>query len=487
MSTTATMDNTISAQVQDFQVKFVPPLHEQRRAWALQVLRNEQVSSVLDVGCGEGILLQHLSHAAPWLAHTPATPAPATSDKTDFIHVRELHGLDLVRSDLEFAIDATAPPKHGFGWTRFEPLNISIWHGALQVPNAAFEGIECIVATEVIEHLPADALAGFAPVLLGGYAPRLLLFTTPSYDFNARFRVPGDPAPWGFADPTGRTDRLFRHPDHKFEWTADECAAWSKAVADEWGYDVVVEGLGRSVTKDPWGRDAAKAFASQAVTLRRRDGAGWAAKRAARFAAWAAGNAAAARPHELLGTHHYAAHEGAEKPAARADIAAVVKMAINDIGTAEVTVFELWREEAVATFCGGWLEVLVDAIGQDPSFVLTKEGKNVDDWRVELLGVELRDRDVWKRDESQEEEDAWNEGSEVSEDETWDEEEYEEEYAEEYDYGYEEETEETAGTEPVAAKWGMPEGWGAESDAETLKTWADWKPTDGWMVEGGWD
>src|ERR1700761_123663 len=39
-----------------------------------------------------------------------------------------------------------------------------------------------------IEHLPEEVLITFAPILLGNYAPRLLLLTTPSYDFNECFR-----------------------------------------------------------------------------------------------------------------------------------------------------------------------------------------------------------------------------------------------------------------------------------------------------------
>ena len=42
---TTTMDNSIAA-IQNVEVKFLPPLHEQRRAWVLDVLRRESVTSV---------------------------------------------------------------------------------------------------------------------------------------------------------------------------------------------------------------------------------------------------------------------------------------------------------------------------------------------------------------------------------------------------------------------------------------------------------
>ena len=40
------MDNSIAAQIHNVQVKFQPPLHEQRRAWVLDALRRESVTSV---------------------------------------------------------------------------------------------------------------------------------------------------------------------------------------------------------------------------------------------------------------------------------------------------------------------------------------------------------------------------------------------------------------------------------------------------------
>ncbi len=40
------MENSIAAQLQNVEVKFQPPLHEQRRAWVLDVLRRESVTSV---------------------------------------------------------------------------------------------------------------------------------------------------------------------------------------------------------------------------------------------------------------------------------------------------------------------------------------------------------------------------------------------------------------------------------------------------------
>ncbi|KAF8265924.1 hypothetical protein EI94DRAFT_1587199 [Lactarius quietus] len=389
------MENSIAAEVQNVKVKFYPPLHEQRRAWVFDALRRESVTSLLDVGCGEGILLQHLTYTAPWRAYSSSTSAPAVFEMPDLIHLRDLHGLDIVHSKLLHAIDITEPPKNAYDWTRFEDLHVFIWEGGLQRPNAIFRGIDCIVATEVVEHLPEDVLTSFAPILLGNYAPRLLLLTTPSYDFNVYFSSPGDDYKWGFPDPTMRTDRKFRHSDHKFEWTFDECVAWCRAAAADWGYEVIIDGIGRSTTKDPWGRGSDEIYASQVVTFRRREGTEWDTRRALRYAQWASRRVERGQTHKLLCTHHYEAHAAAGKPASREDIVAAIKTAFHTIGAADVTIFELWREEQISVSCGGSLEVLVDVVDQDWSFVLHREGKDAEDWLVELPRGRGPCQDAW--------------------------------------------------------------------------------------------
>ena len=64
-----------------------------------------------------------------------------------------------------------------------------------------------------------------------------MVVTTPNADFNSQWETL----------PAGH----FRHPDHRFEWTRVEFAAWAERVASEHAYTVEfapvgpeVEGLG---------------------------------------------------------------------------------------------------------------------------------------------------------------------------------------------------------------------------------------------------
>jgi len=265
----------------------------------------------------------------------------------------------------------------------------------------------------------------------------------------------------------------------------DECVKWCKAVAEEWGYDVVIDGVGRSITKDPWGRDddGDTLRASQTAVFRRREGGDWPARRAESYAKWAS-RRDLETPHKLFATHRYEAHVGAQSPAPREDIAAAVKSTIQDIGSSDVTIFEIWREDAVSTICAGWLEVLLDVLDKDDAFLLHKEGKNADDWRIELPGVEFEAKNPWQ---SPSKYDAWGEFSESAESaessETYDEEEeYHEYHEEEYDGDHWDETEDSGWAASDSESWSKE-----ESDVDTLKAWADWRPAPGWIMEGSWD
>src|SRR5882672_3659291 len=111
-------------------------------------------TKVLDIGCGEGALLQCL--VEPSLALPPTTSLPLTSPLVSGpsaehhadLHLKVIHGLDPSVPDLEFAILGTAPserpPFTGYErWKRREarwmPLEVSLWEGGFEAICDAFE------------------------------------------------------------------------------------------------------------------------------------------------------------------------------------------------------------------------------------------------------------------------------------------------------------------------------------------------------------
>ncbi|KAF9466620.1 hypothetical protein BDZ94DRAFT_1127426, partial [Collybia nuda] len=414
----------------ELNVTFYPPLYLQRRMWVLENLRAEGVTKVLDVGCGEGQLLAVLCQPAPWLTPPPTDilcplpstlssstltpPSPTYNDEIPNLHPTTLVGIDLSTSDLAFAVQGTTPPQSEVNLDegsdeyrsrltnvglRWEKLSVKVWKGGLEVVNEEFVDMECIVCTEVIEHLSPNILPAFAPTLLGIYHPRLFLVTTPSYTFNARFISPGAPASVrrGFLDPTARTDRIFRHSDHKFEWTVDEFEVWCHETAEEWGYEVQVSSIGRALEIDEWGRDEELGGATSVAIFRRRDKS----DREKRGRDVLKALALESEAHELLAEHTHVPHPSAQKPKTLEEIGEGIRATMEGFREAHMRVEELWFERDIAILCGGWIELLVRAVEESEALLLKRdgdEGKTRQDrgtWVVELVGGVTSPKDLW--------------------------------------------------------------------------------------------
>ncbi|PLW57133.1 hypothetical protein PCANC_01947 [Puccinia coronata f. sp. avenae] len=261
---------------------FFPPLVTQRRAFCLSFLKRERIQTVLELGCGEGTLLGLLTNPASCLGEFPSQAymdrlrseqvntedagkkerlgaieqvvreTPALEDYQRDLHLEQLVALDLCPESVRRVHESLQDiRKAGSGSARWEPLRVELWAGDLAIPNARFVGVECVVMSEVVEHLFPAQLARFVPLVFGVYQPEYILITTPNYNFNAhmdQFASPRASARHRFLDPSRQTDRFFRDPDHKFEWTQDEFAAWCSAVAAQYpAYDYEISGCGSYV------------------------------------------------------------------------------------------------------------------------------------------------------------------------------------------------------------------------------------------------
>lgn len=196
-------------------------------------------------------------------------PGPRVQDKE--LHLRRIAGLDITEDSLLEAIEATAPPPEQpspfftyFSYSnrdRWEDLRVELWQGSLDVYNDALDNFEAFIMTEVIEHLYQRQLEKFPEILFGSYRPRIIVITTPNYDFNQYFgkakqssaedvakeytgERTEDETKNSFKDPTGRTERYFRDEDHKFEWTEKEFKDWCGMITSKYDYTVEYSGVG---------------------------------------------------------------------------------------------------------------------------------------------------------------------------------------------------------------------------------------------------
>ena len=228
-------------------------------------------------------------------------------------------------------------------------------------------------------------------MLLGVYHPEYLLVTTPSYTFNARFTAPDAPssARTGCRDPTGRTDRVFRHSDHKFEWTREEFQKWCQETAQEWGYEVNETTIGHALEADPWGRDDELHGATQVAAFYRVDGLSN-QEREAKAKRVLEKLDVKPKEHECLAAYYHPANRAAMQPKPLEDIARKVKAIMEDYRLAFMRMEELWFEPDIGSLCGGWIEVLVRAVEESADLNLKRDvdgvrkGRSM--WNVELIG-----------------------------------------------------------------------------------------------------
>jgi 3' terminal RNA ribose 2'-O-methyltransferase Hen1 len=180
-------------------------LAQLRAGAVVAALRAAGASRVVDLGCGSGALLPALL----------AEPAFA-----------EIVGVDVSHRALEVA----GRRLHLDRMPDRQRARISLLQSALTYRDARLAGYDAAVLMEVVEHVEPDRLPALEDAVFAAAAPRTVVVTTPNVEHNVRY--------------PGLAAGGFRHPDHRFEWTRAEFAAWTARVADRHGYVVRLLGIG---------------------------------------------------------------------------------------------------------------------------------------------------------------------------------------------------------------------------------------------------
>lgn len=103
----------------------------------------------------------------------------------------------------------------------------------------------------------------FGDVVLSSFTPKILVVSTPNYEYNVILQ--GCAPPTQEDDPDekfqGQTCK-FRNHDHKFEWTRAQFEHWASQLATKHNYSVEFSGVGGAADCEP-------GFASQIAIFRR--------------------------------------------------------------------------------------------------------------------------------------------------------------------------------------------------------------------------
>jgi small RNA 2'-O-methyltransferase len=165
-------------------------------------LLDSGATSVVDLGCGHGELLQRLCEHAQF---------------------EQLIGIDIDAR-------ALAKARSVLGLDLFSPNErLTVRYGSFEEADADLKGLDAAVMLETIEHIDPGRLSRVERAVFGGMRPRTVLITTPNQEYNVLH---------------GMSPEQRRHPGHRFEWTRAQLRLWSRGVAERNGYTVAFVDLG---------------------------------------------------------------------------------------------------------------------------------------------------------------------------------------------------------------------------------------------------
>ncbi|MFF3214876.1 3' terminal RNA ribose 2'-O-methyltransferase Hen1 [Streptomyces sp. NPDC002886] len=194
------LDNAVDEAEDDEEAADKPvPLAVLRREAILAALGAAGAARVLDLGCGQGQLVQAL------------LKDPAYT---------EIVGVDVSVRALNIAAKRLRLERLG----ERQSSRVRLTQGSLAYTDKRLVGYDAAVLSEVIEHLDPERLPALEYAVFGSARPRTVLVTTPNVEYNVRWE----------SLPAGHV----RHGDHRFEWTREEFRAWAGDVASRHGYTV---------------------------------------------------------------------------------------------------------------------------------------------------------------------------------------------------------------------------------------------------------
>jgi SAM-dependent methyltransferase len=182
-----------------------PSLAVLRREAILGALCDAGATTVLDLGCGEGRLVQAMLKEP---------------------RILRVLGVDVSMRALTIASRRLKTHR----MSERQAARVSLTQGSLTYTDKRLKGYDAAVLSEVIEHLDLPRLPALEYAVFGSARPATVVVTTPNAEYNVRWE----------ALPAGHV----RHADHRFEWTRQEFRGWAETVAERHGYTVAFAPVG---------------------------------------------------------------------------------------------------------------------------------------------------------------------------------------------------------------------------------------------------
>ncbi|XP_037818264.1 LOW QUALITY PROTEIN: small RNA 2'-O-methyltransferase [Lucilia sericata] len=197
------------------QIKFDPPVYEQRYTTAVRIIEDphwkQPLKKIVDFGCAELRLLT-LLRRIPHVEHILEVDIDA-----ELLKVHQQKAIPLISDYLK---------------KRENPLRVEVLQGSVTDSVEQLYDVDAVIALELIEHLHPEVLDKVPENIFGFIQPKLAIFSTPNSEYNVLFGP--------------MLENGFRHYDHKFEWTRQEFQSWAHEICKMYtNYSVSFMGVGK--------------------------------------------------------------------------------------------------------------------------------------------------------------------------------------------------------------------------------------------------
>jgi len=208
---------------------------EKRHSKTTDLLEQYNIKRVCDMGCNDGKFIRRLTR----------------DERYDLIT-----GVDIDPEALSGAERNSIPEGYHsvINPEKENPLKVLLYQADI-LKDCSFLAqleLEAITLIEVIEHIEISNLGFLEENIFGVISPKVVIVTTPNYEFNRFFDDIENPP--------------FRHDDHKFEMTREEFMNWANTAAKRYGYFVSFDGVGLPKTNDE-----SRGFCSQFAIFEKRE------------------------------------------------------------------------------------------------------------------------------------------------------------------------------------------------------------------------
>ncbi|CAN8325442.1 unnamed protein product [Cochlearia groenlandica] len=214
---------------------FKPPLPKQRVEYAVKHIKESSASTLVDFGCGSGSSLESL------LDYPTSLQTIASVDISQKCLARAAKMLH---------------SKMNMGSCNLK--SVILYDGSILEFDSRLRDIDIGICFEVIEHMEEEQACQFGETVLSLFRPKLLIVSTPNYDYTMRYHKPASHCS---KDKSTPQKPKFRNHKLKFEWTRDQFNQWASKLAKRHNYIVEFSGVGGLGKFDP-------GFASQIAVFK---------------------------------------------------------------------------------------------------------------------------------------------------------------------------------------------------------------------------